>query len=512
MSRMLRCYAVIAIVISAASVFWGAGPDDKIVAPRSFSTPALTAVAGQAIMNSHAYDYLQELSDDVGPRLTGSPGSVRAIEWGMEKMKGIGLTNVHTEKWQLVRGWTRVTASATLLEPIRRDLHIDSNTFVGSTAGPVEAEVVTVNMNQLEKEMKENATKWQGKILLLVARGPRSMQGMEGMDISEKFLRVAYESHAVALLGSPFGGVSTGMNLTHSGAVGFQPSYDIAIASLTAEDQLQLERFLGRGKTMRMKIDIQNRFTGGPVETANVVGEITGSESPEQVVVVGGHLDSMDFAPGTTDDGIGVATTLGSAEAILASGYKPKRTIRFVLFMGEEQGLLGSLAYTRTHKDELQNHLAAVILDNGQGLVSGFNLGGRDDLVETVKKFSDSAKAFGPLKVDTYMSFGTDAGPFILAGLPGINLSQSSPEYGFTHHSVVDTFDKVKPEILLRDTAVMALTAFWIADQPERFAAPWAPERTAKALADQKMDGFLKAAGLWTFGDLGKPQNRTEKK
>jgi Zn-dependent M28 family amino/carboxypeptidase len=296
------------------------------------------------------------------------------------------------------------------------------------------------------------------------------------------------------------------MNLTHSGAVGFLPYYDVAVVSLTAEDQLQLERFYDQGRPLRMKINVQNRFTNAPVETANVVGEIPGTEHPEQVVVVGGHLDSMDFAPGTTDDGVGVATTLGSAEAILASGYKPRRTIRFVLFMGEEEGLLGSLAYTKTHKDEIANHVAALILDNGQGAVTGFNLGGRDDLVEPVKKFADSAKAFGPLFVDTSMSFGTDAGPFILAGVPGINMSQSSPEYRYTHHTVVDTLDKVRPEMLIRDTTIMALTAFWIADTPERLASPWPPEKTAKALVDQRMDSFLKAAGLWTFGELGKTE------
>ncbi len=499
MSRMQRCLGMLAITMVVSSVCAAGGPENK-------TSPALPAIAGQATMNSHAYDYLQELSDDIGPRLTGSPESARALQWGLEKMKAIGLTNVHTEKWQLARGWTRRSAEAALVTPIRRRLNIDSNTFVGSTSGPVEAEVVTVNSNQLEKEITDNAGKWAGKILFVIARGPRANSGMQALELSDKFFKAAYTAHAVAVLGSPFGGVSAGMNLTHSGAAGFLPYYDIAIVSLTAEDQLQLERFVDQGRSLRMTINVQNRFTDGPVETANVVGDIRGTEHPEQVVVVGGHLDSMDFAPGVTDDGVGVATTLGSAEAILASGYKPRRTIRFVLFMGEEQGLLGSRAYTTTHKDELPNHVAALILDNGQGIVTGFNLGGRDDIVEAVRKFADSAKAFGPLNVDTNMNFGTDAGPFILVGLPGINMSQSSPEYRYTHHTVVDTLDKVRPEILIRDTAIMALTAFWIGDQPERLASPWPPEKTAKALVDQHMDVLLKAAGMWTFGDLSKPE------
>jgi len=276
------------------------------------------------------------------------------------------------------------------------------------------------------------------------------------------------------------------------------------VVSMTAEDQSQLERFLDQGKTVRLKLNVQNRVTSGPMDSANVVGEIRGTEYPEQVVVVGGHLDSWDLAQGATDDGCGVATTLGAAEAIAASGFKPKRTIRFVLFTGEEQGLLGSLAYTKTHKSEMANHVAAVILDNGQGPVVSLNLGGRKDLVPAVEKFADSVKSFGELKVDDRAVFGTDAGPFVLAGLPGINMGQDSPEYRYTHHSVVDTFDKVKPDLLTRDATLVALTSFWIASRPERLASPWPPEKTAKMLVEKKQDKFLKAIGLWSFGDLGK--------
>jgi Zn-dependent M28 family amino/carboxypeptidase len=290
--------------------------------------------------------------------------------------------------------------------------------------------------------------------------------------------------------------------------MGFDTYYEIPVVSMIAEDQEQLTRFVDQGKTVRLKINVQNKVSSGPVDSANVVGEIRGSEHPEQVVVVGGHLDSWDLSDGATDDGCGVATTLGAARAIKLSGFKPKRTIRFVLFTGEEQGLLGSLAYTKMHKDELTNHIAALILDNGQGAVVKLNMGGHDDLIPAVKKFADSVKAFGDLDVDDRPVFGTDAGPFILAGLPGINMDQDSPEYKYTHHSAVDTFDKVKPDLLTRDATVMGMTAFWIADRPERLASPWPPEKTAKMLVDKHSDVFLKAFGLWTFGDMGKSETK----
>jgi hypothetical protein len=154
--------------------------------------------------------------------------------------------------------------------------------------------------------------------------------------------------------------------------------------------------------------------------------------------------------------------------------------------------------------------VGAVILDNGQGPVVSLNLGGRDDLIAAVKKFADSVKAFGEVKVDDHTSFGTDAGPFILEGLPGINMGQDSPEYKYTHHSAVDTFDKVKPDLLIRDSTLMALTAFWMADRPERLASPWSPQQTAAMLTKKHEDQILKMFGMWPFGNLGSTPEKTK--
>jgi carboxypeptidase Q len=473
--------------------------------------PALTAIAGHSMMSNEAYNDLEELSDYIGGRITGSPQAGQAIQWGLGKMRAMGLENVHAEKWQISRGWTRGSAEAQLVSPIHRRLTVDSMGWVGSTkAGGEEADVVAVNINHLYDEIKNNASQWAGKVLMIVKKGaaPAPQPGMSGFAKFGEFLRKAQEAHAVAVIGGQGGSFAQGMHLTHTGSMGFDTYFEIPSVSMIAEDQQLLGRFLDQGKSVRIKINVQNQVSSGPVDSANVVGEIRGSEHPEQVIVVGGHLDSWDLADGTTDDGCGVATTLGAAKAIKLSGFKPKRTIRFVLFTGEEQGLLGSLAYTKTHKEELANHVAALVLDNGQGPVVKLNLGGRDDLVSAVKKFTESVKAFGEVEVDDNTVFGTDAGPFILAGLPGINMGQDSPDYKYTHHSAVDTFDKVKPDLLTRDATMMALTSFWITDRPERLASPWPPEKTAKMLTDKHADAFLKAAGIWPFGDLGKPETK----
>ena len=469
--------------------------------------PKLTAIAGQGMMSHGSYTDLQELSDDVGGRVTGTTEGKKAIDWGLEKMKAMGLENVHAESFQLSPGWSRISASAELVSPVNHRLQVDSLGWVGSTpAGGVEADVVLVNSNRLDDEMRDNAARWKGKILLSVKRGEAPTEPQYGK--FGQFLRAAYKAGALAVIGGQAGSEAAGLRLTHTGAVGYGDFFEMPTVSMIAEDSKQLERFLGAGKTVRLKLDVQNRVTSGPVESANVVGEIRGSEFPEQVIVVGGHLDSWDLAQGTTDDGVGVATTLGAARAILAAGSRPRRTIRFVLFTGEEQGLLGSFAYVKQHEKEMAGHVAAVILDNGQGPVTTLELGGRNDVLAAVQKFTEAVSGLGALKLDDKPTFGTDTGPFTFAGIPAINLNQDSPDYKFTHHSAADTFDKVQPDILAKNTTVKALLAFWIADRPERLATPWTREQVARMLVEKKLDKQLKGYGIWPFGDLGAEERK----
>ncbi|MGH7836197.1 MAG: M28 family peptidase, partial [Candidatus Binataceae bacterium] len=314
---------------------FAAGIQEPPAANDDGTRKALAAVAGAGMMETHTYEYLEELSDDIGARVTGSPEAAQAEAWGVQKMKDMGLENVHLESWQLFRGWTRISASADLIAPIHRRLMIDSMGWVGSTsAGGVDGEVVPVNAFQLADEMKNNAGKWRGKILLTVQRGEKPADSFGTFAKFGDFLRAAHEAGALAVIGGQGGRPSTGMHLTHTGILGFDAYFEIPVVSMAAEDQEQLERYLDRGTDVRLHIDVQNRVTDGPVASANVVGEIRGTEHPEQIVVVGGHLDSWDLATGSTDNGCGASTTLGAAEAILKSGMKPLRTIRFILFTG----------------------------------------------------------------------------------------------------------------------------------------------------------------------------------
>jgi Zn-dependent M28 family amino/carboxypeptidase len=465
--------------------------------------PALVKVAGEAQMESHAFEYLTELSDDIGSRVTGSPAERKAEQWGVAKMKAIGLEDVHIEPYKIWRGWTRGTATAELLFPAPRPLHVDSMGWTGSTPrGGVEANVVPVNLFELDNAIK-NVTQFKGKIVLMTVKG-KAPKGFDQLFADfGTFLRAAGKAGVTAVIGGQGGSKADGMNLTHTGILGFDADFEVPVVSMTAEDQGQLERYVDRGLTPRVRIDVQNTFTDGPVETANVVGEIRGREHPEQIFVVGAHLDSWDLSEGTTDNGSGTVAVLGAADAIVRSGMRPRRTIRFVLFTGEEQGLDGSLSYVKRHRSEIANTLGDLVLDYGQGAVKEFQLGGRDDLLAAFQLFAKSIENIRPVKVTDKVEFGTDTGPFSLAGLPGINMAQDTSDYRYTHHSAADALEAQKPEVLAQNAELMALAAYWIADRPERLASPWPAERTARMLRKQGQYEFLKAFNLWPFGDLG---------
>jgi hypothetical protein len=410
---------------------------------------------------------------------------------------------VHLEKYSIWKGWTRGAADAQLLAPTAHKLHVDAMGWTGSTAaGGAEGDVVPVNMFDIDEEIK-NVSRLKGKIALVTQNGQPKKNFMMLFASFGGFLKVAHNAGAIAVIGGQGGSKSQGMNLTHTGILGFDAEFAIPVVSMTAEDQGQLERLIARKITPRMRINVQNTFTDGPVETANVVGEIRGTEHPEQILVVGGHLDSWDLAQGATDNGSGTATTLGAAEAIMRSGQKPRRTIRFVLFTGEEQGLDGSFAYMKQHAAEIPNHVGDLILDEGQGPVTDFMLGGRDDLVAAFQSFASSLANLRTIKVNDKVESGTDTLPFSIAGLPGINMNQDTSDYKYTHHSAADALEAQKPDVLTQNATLMALTAFWIADRPERLAAPWPAERTARMLRSQGEYEELKAFNIWPFGDLG---------
>ena len=448
-----------------------------------------------AIKESSAYRWLEQLSDGIGGRLTGSPEAAKAEQWAADTMKQIGLANIHLERYKIDRGWQRGTAQAEIVSPIRLPLNATSYGWAGSTpsAKGLEASVVLVKRDSLAAEMRNSAA-WAGKILCVSSTGGSAIQFYSQLGA---FVIEAQKQKAAAII---LRDARPGAMLTHTGPVTFDGAiYTISVLDISAEHQLRLERLLKAGTPVRLRITVSNRFSSGPVEAANVVGEIAGREQAEQVVILSAHLDSWDLGTGAIDDGAGVATVLGAAEAIVKSGKKPRRTIRFILFTGEEQGLLGSRAYVRQHKAEMPNVICALALDWGQGPIAALPLAGRNELTASFAELSALVKDVQPLEiVSTYLTF-TDAYSFTLAGVAGLAFYQNSKDYTLIGHSAADMFDKVDAAVLSRNTATAAITAFWIADHTNRIAAHWSQERVVQQLVEDKQRPMLEALGLWAF-------------
>jgi carboxypeptidase Q len=259
----------------------------------------------------------------------------------------------------------------------------------------------------------------------------------------------------------------------------------------------QLYRLATRpgGGPTRVEVEINNKLTPGPLPVYNTIGEIRGTEKPDEYVILGAHIDSWDLGQGTTDNGTGTCVVLEAARILSKSGVKPKRTIRFCLFSGEEQGLYGSREYVKTHKDEMAKTSMCLVHDTGTGKVVGIGLQGRDSVKPILEPELVSLKELGCTDINLRSMPGSDHQSFESAAVPGFAVQQDWAEYRFTHHSQSDTLDKAKEPDLIQGAEVMAVTALRVANLPKLLPhdkparrSPWdnpgnAPEAKDKALS-----------------------------
>jgi Zn-dependent M28 family amino/carboxypeptidase len=232
------------------------------------------------------------------------------------------------------------------------------------------------------------------------------------------------------------------------------------------EDYAMFDRLIRQGITPRIEGRVDNKLGTGPVMQYNTVAEIRGSKYPNQVVILGAHLDSWDLGTGSTDNGTGSMVVLEAARAIIQSGLKPARTIRFILFSGEEEGLLGSRAYAARHADEADSTQAVLVLDNGTGAITGQALQGRTQDEQLWKDLLAPVASLGAGAVRDFNKGGTDHLSFIPYGVPGWNFDQIPRGYNHTHHSQVDTYEHAVGDDLKQASAVMAVTAVELANLP----------------------------------------------
>ena len=424
------------------------------------ATPDIPArIVGEALTSSAALRIVEDLSDGIGPRLTGSRGASAAVHWAVAEMKARGFSNVHEEPVTVPR-WERRGEMAQILGDPGFALHVTA--LGGSVATPdggIRAEVIEAHSMA---ELKALGAKARGKIVLVDVPMRRSTRGMgyfETVDLRGSGPSIAANAGAIAFL---IRSLSTARDrLPHTGATHYADGIArIPAAALAVEDSLLVHRRIARGKkvTIRLELDCGDR---GTVRSANVIGEMRGRDRAREIVLLGAHLDSWDLGTGAIDDAAGCAIVLEAAR--IAALRDPRRTLRVVLFMNEEHGLSGARAYAAQHAGELALHVAALEADSGSGKPIAFLISRADPgLLRSI------AAPLAGLGVERVVRIESDTGadliPLEAAGVPQVGVAQDMSRYFDWHHSAGDTFDKIEPRGLALTVAATALLAYGLAN------------------------------------------------
>jgi carboxypeptidase Q len=418
-------------------------------------------IVGAALTSDVAYKRLAWLTDRIGNRLSGSESLTRAIEWAVAEMKRDGLDNVRAEK-VMVPHWVRGEESLELLEPVGRKLSmLGLGDSVGTPPEGVTAEAVVVRSFD---ELEALGERVRGKIVVynvpFTSYGETVAYRGVGASRAAKYGAVASVVRSVT---------PVSLQSPHTGGLRYsadQPK--IPAAAVTIEGAELLQRMQERGERPVLRLRM-GAHTLPDAESANVVAELKGREKPEEVVVIGGHIDSWDVGQGAQDDGGGCVVSWEAARLLKELGLRPRRTIRVVLFTNEENGARGGNGYRDAHKSELANHVLAIESDSGVFRPTGFGLSekaspqARADFTEIARLLS----GIGADRIDPDGE-GTDIGPMMREGVTGASLNDDISHYFDIHHTQSDTFDKVDPQELAACVAAMAVMAYVVAEMPER--------------------------------------------
>src|SRR5262245_15249098 len=322
---------------------------------------------------------LRVLTDEIGGRVTGSAGYEKALRWGIDTCKRAAVGTVKAETYPVPAKWEAVSASAEVLEPVRFPLRVVSFGLAPSTPGALQAPVLDAGFGKSTDFARLGAAA-KGAIVLVRSNPMNTFADLFAeYQAAPEMMRAAVDAGAAAILFTS----TRPRDLLYRHTITWGPIAPIPMAQVAREDGLRLARLLEKGSPVKATLDLQNRV-GGPWQASNVVAEIRGSEKPEEIVLLGAHLDAWDLGTGALDNGVNCALVVEVARAI-ALGPRPRRTIRFVLFTSEETGLLGSQGYVSTPSRELSRHVAVVIHDIGDGKVVGYFTNGRPDIDVRVK-------------------------------------------------------------------------------------------------------------------------------
>jgi carboxypeptidase Q len=465
-----------------------------------------------ALQPSPLESNLRHLTDEIGGRVPGTPAMQRAVDWGVAMFRAAGADSVHTEEFTIPNSWmedaTEMTMSATgtaldpkLTQIPKVEFRVRCVSIAWAPALATVKHVPVVDVGKGSAADFAKAGDISGKIVLVHTVVLKTWD-----DLFAEYANappainaaVKGKARAVAFMATREHDILYRHTNTSWGEIDRIPQVLVA-----REDGERIARLLGSGHPVWADLSIPNQL-GGPFKAANVVAEIKGSEKPGEFVIVGAHLDSWELGTGALDNGCNAALVVDALRAIKASGLKPRRSIRFILFSGEEEGLLGSRAYAIAHRQELDNAAGVIIYDSGTGKTTGFADGGRKDVLDAARRIIAPLKQFGVTEIKTDMEWGTDHFDLMLEGVPTFVADQEEANYLENYHAVSDTYDKVDFAQLKKHVAEAAEFSFALANLPEKIGPRYTRAQIEQSLHETHGDEMLKANDLWDAWQSGR--------
>lgn len=412
----------------------------------------------EAALAGRSFELVRSLTDEVGPRFSGTPGDAAAVAWAQRTMTDLGLTDVRAERVMVPR-WERGEEGGRLLTPHPRTLSLTALLgSIGTPAAGIEAEVLLVESVDALELLDASAVR--GKLVFLPVKMPRTRDGSGysiAMGLRGRAPILAARLGAAGLL---IRSVATGPErFPHTGLMRNPPERPVPTAALAAPDADMLERLIRGGAKPRVHLRL-GAHTRPDVASANVIGEVRGRTRPDEIVVLAAHLDTVDIGPGAQDDASGCAVVLEAARLLAALPEPPARTVRVVLFANEENGLRGAEAYVREHAAELSRHAFGLEMDYGAGRVFETHFAGGPELQPLV---AEVGRLLAPLGVTAGVAEVEGLGelfPLLMAGMPGVELRQDATAYFDIHHTANDTLDKIVRADLEQVAAAVTLVAY----------------------------------------------------
>lgn len=418
-----------------------------------------------ALKSTMSYDLIESLTTEVGARMIGTVQDKMAVEWAKKKFKTLGFDKVWTEP-VVYHKWSRGESEARVISPYPQKLVVLAlGDSVGTGEQGIQAPIVHFEDLEALKAAKDGSLK--GKIAFISKRMTREKDGSGyGPAVSGRSAgpSIASKKGAAAFILRSIGSDSD--RVGHTGKLNYQQGVTpIPAGALSNPDADLLVNMLKRNKPIEIFLKLTpKRQLDKPVYSANVIGEITGTEKPEEFVVMGAHLDSWDVGTGAVDDGIGVGITMAAASLIGQLPKRPKRSIRVILFAGEEVGLVGGFQYLEKHKANLHNHIIGVEWDFANGLIYDMRSGVGPSALNAIRDLAKLIAPFGvSLNPANNAPGSSDIRPIVAAGMPAMNFSANGLDYFDFHHTENDTLDKVDKAALPTNTAIYAMFAYFAA-------------------------------------------------